>query len=558
VRATARPLLLAVLACSAVALGIAARDLDVPGLYYDEVIQIEPALWFLRADPAPPEIPGTRSVDVFGRPLPWLTQAYMGALKSQVFVPVLAVAPPSARVVRLATLAIALAGLALAMAFVRQAFDGPTAALTGALLAVDPSFLFTARHDWGSFALGFLLRSAAACAVLSGWRTGSARRLFAGGLFAGLALYNKVDAALPLAAAGAALLIAAPHSLRELGSRPRALAAFAAGALLGVAPLLIRLTPVLALTRLAAAGGAGGGADRTGTGRWLTLQSALDGTYFQRLLAEGGVFARLGEAAGSVATPFAPVLLLAAAALAACLARDLARGRRRPAETFALLAALFTLAGTLLLPFDLRIHHVLNAWPLPQLVVALAVREIWRRFANPLARGAVAVGFGAILLGALRADVATLDAMRATGGKGLWSDAALRLVPDWVGQRVVCLDWGFAIPLRLAAPELDVDDAIWRLRGGARQSLAGDGRSVYLLHEPDYAVFPFGPQLLDAVKAAPPGAVRVQRHPDRTGAPAFVSVRFAGPHRLHWGGGRLVVKLEAEAGSSEADYPRAK
>ena len=66
-----------------------------------------------------------RSIEVFGRPLPWLTQSYMGALKSQVFVPVLAAASPSPRVVRLATLAIALAGLAFAMAFTRHAFDGP-------------------------------------------------------------------------------------------------------------------------------------------------------------------------------------------------------------------------------------------------------------------------------------------------------------------------------------------------------------------------------------------------------------------------------------------------
>jgi hypothetical protein len=555
VRATpaGRRLLLAVFACSAVALGIAARDLDVPGLYYDEGIQVEPALWFLRAEQAPPEIPGMRSVDVFGRPLPWLTQAYMGALKSQVFVPVLAVAPPSARVVRLATLAIALAGLAFAMAFARQAFDVPTAALTGALLAVDPSFLFTARHDWGSFALGFLLRSASAWALLSGWRAGSARRLFAGGVFAGLAVYNKVDAGLPLAAGAVALLIAVPHPFRELGSRPRSLAAFAGGGLLGAAPLLIRLMPVLALTRFAAGGGAGGGADRTWSGRWQTLVSSLDGSYFQRLLAEGGAFDRLGEAPSGVGTPFALVLLLGALALAGWLAGDLARGRRRPAESFALLAALFTLAGSLLLPFDLRIHHVLNAWPLPQLVVALAVREAWRRFASPLARGALAVAFGAILVFGVRADFATLEAMRATGGKGLWSDAVVRLVPDWVGQRVVCLDWGFAIPLRLAAPGLGVDDAIWRLRGGARQTLAGDEHSVYLLHDRDHAVFPFGAQLLDAVKTAPPGAVRVVRHPDRSGDPAFVSVRFAGPHRLHYGGGRLRVELEPGAAPSQAD-----
>ena len=42
------------------------------------------------------------------------------------------------------------------------------------------------------------------------------------------------------------------------------------------------------------------------------------------------------------------------------------------------------------------------------------------------------------------------------------------------------------------------------------------------------------------------------------GWPAFVSVRFAGPHRLRYGGGRLSVTFEADAGPPEADYPRAK
>jgi hypothetical protein len=134
--------------------------------------------------------------------------------------------------------------------------------------------------------------------------------------------------------------------------------------------------------------------------------------------------------------------------------------------------------------------------------------------------------------------------MRTTGGRGLWSDAVLRLAPEFAGRRIVCLDWGFAVPLRVANPALTVDEPIWRLRGGGRHSLAGDEQTVYLLHEPPYAVFPFGPLLLDAAKQAPTGAVRVQRHPDRAGDTAFVSVRFSGPHRLHYGGGKLVVKLE--------------
>jgi hypothetical protein len=108
---------------------------------------------------------------------------------------------------------------------------------------------------------------------------------------------------------------------------------------------------------------------------------------------------------------------------------------------------------------------------------------------------------------------------------------------------VVCLDWGFAAPLRFTDPALHVEEPIWRVRGGGARALEGDAQRLYLLHERAYAVFPFGPALLDAVAALPPGAVSLRRHPDRTGDTAFLSLRFAGPHRLVYHGGRFEVQL---------------
>src|SRR5262245_5191223 len=125
------PTLAAVLVCVALAFALGARNLDVPGLYYDEVIQVEPALWFLRADPDPPEIPGALSVALFGRRFPVMTQPYMGALKSQLLVPVFALVRPDVATLRLATLAVGVAGLACAMAASALAFDAGVALLLG-------------------------------------------------------------------------------------------------------------------------------------------------------------------------------------------------------------------------------------------------------------------------------------------------------------------------------------------------------------------------------------------------------------------------------------------
>jgi len=532
----------AALACAALALAIAARDLASPGLYYDEVIQAEPALWFLRGDPAPPEVPGASHVMLLGHPFPLFTQPYMGALKSQVLVPVLALAGPDVRALRFATLATAVTGLVLAMAATRIAFDLPTAALLGALLAVDPSFLFTSRHDWGSFALGFLLRSGAALALLAGWRARSRLALFAGGACAGLAIYNKVDAAIPIAAAAAALALASPPLRRELATRRDAWIAALAGALLGASLVLVHALSVLAMARVTALGAVSDAGEWTE--KWHAHLAALDGSYFARLLHAGGSFTQMGDVVGAPATFFTALFAVSWTGLALWLVRERRRGTVRAAQRFAVLAALFTQAGMLLLPHAVRIHHVLNAWPLPQLVVALAVREAWRRAGARVAlRGALALGFAAALVAAVRVDVQTLDFMRATGGKGLWSDALERLAPELSGARLVALDWGFAGPLRFADPSLRVDEPIWRMRGRHPSTLEGDDTSVYLLHERSLAVFPFGAALLDAVAALPAGSARIEPHVDRDGDTAFVTLRFAGPHRLLYRGGRFEVQL---------------
>ena len=540
---SARALLLCgLLVCAALAFALGARDLDVPGIYYDEVIQAEPALWFLRAIPTPPEVPGALSVPLLGRPLPLMTQPYMGALKSQVLIPLFALAAPDADTLRLFTLAVAVAGLACAMAASALAFDAGVALLLGLLLAVDPAFLFIARHDWGSFSLGLLLRSAAALLLLSAWRTHLTLRWFAGGLCAGLAVYNKLDAGVAIAAAGAAWLVALPRPLRTLHERRVGVAYAVTGLLLGSAVMLVRALPALATTRLAVQASASASGEWSEKGR--ALAATLDGSYFERLILAGGSFRDMPAVEGAAATAFPALFALSAAALALWLLHERRHGRRHPAHTFALLAALFTLAAMLATPRAIRIHHFLNAWPLPQLVVAVALREGWRMAAaRPLLRALPVLLLAVAVGGALRVDTRTLALLRATGGKGLWSDALLPLAPELRAGRVVCVDWGFAGPLRFADASLDVEEPIWKLRGQRPVAMEGEPSQIYLLHEPNIAVFQFGTALLAAVAALPPGSATLERHLDRSGDTAFLSLRFARPHRLVYRARRFEVEL---------------
>jgi hypothetical protein len=163
-------------------------------------------------------------------------------------------------------------------------------------------------------------------------------------------------------------------------------------------------------------------------------------------------------------------------------------------------------------------------------------------------RGMAALGLAAVLAGQLWVDLRTLAEIRASGGRGRWSDALVAWAPELAADpaaSVVSLDWGFDAPLRFVAPRLDLHEPYWSLLGAAREGmqLVGTPQTIYLVALPRYRVFDLGQELLDAVARLPDGAVALRTHRDRSGEPAFLSLRVARPHRLVYRG-RLEVELE--------------
>jgi len=540
---------LGVAAVLALAGALGLRDLALPGLYYDEAVQAVPAAEFVRGSPRPADLPGGRSVRVAGRWLPVRTLPYMGALKSQLLIPVFAAFGASAVSLRAATFGFGLAGLAFAMLFARRLLGARIALVAGLLLAVDPAFLFVSRHDWGSFALGFACRGAGLWLALAGFERGSAARLAGAGLLLGLGVSNKLDAAVPLAAAACAALFVAPGAARARLARPRELAALLLGLLLGAAAILPGALPALRFAGHAAGGGAGlAGELPEKLAMWRTL---LDGTHFLRLLQAGGRFEALASAEGGAATLFAPALLASSLALALRLGRRRPWRRAERAEAFLLAALVLSAAALLALPGAARIHHAMNVFPLPHLVVACALVDAWERAGRGPARTALrsfaALALALLVASALRADQATLAEIRERGGRGRWSDALETFARELEAAPpgpVLSFDWGFHAPLLLLAPGLDLREPIWALRTAPPGTeLPGTPGSVYLVQDPRYRVFPFGDELLAAVARLPEGAASVRRHLDRSGDVAFLSIRIDRPHRIVRGD-RIEVVLE--------------
>jgi hypothetical protein len=553
--ASRRTLLGGFLILCALALFIAGRDIERPGLYYDEVIQAESAVRFLQADPAPHQIPGAAHVRLFGRWLPVMTQPYMGALKSQLLIPAFAVFGSGAGTLRLTTLSWSLVGLLFLMLWTRRELGLSTALLGGALVILDPSLLLISRHDWGSVAIAFACRCAGLYFASSGWRAKktwrAAPRLAAAGLFLGLGVYNKIDFALVLVCGGLALFAVRPELARERASAPR-LVAFLLGGLLGLAPLIGWL----------------GSAARVARGaitkplswvdlleKWNTWVATLNGSYFHKLVLAGGSFENMYTAEQGAAT-FFPMLFGASALwLALQWWRQRRRGEFDPARAFVLLLALLIPLSVFLTPRAVRVHHALLAAPFPQLVVAIAVIDLWHTGRPAAVRIAAAAIAGVALLGNLWVLGETLETLHMTGGKGRWSDAIVSFAPELQDRVAVNLDWGLYLPLRFANRELATVEPFWRLREQMQRghSWTFDGTSdhVYLFLIGKHAVFGYGEALLDAARRLPTERVSIRHHSDRSGDPAFVSLRFATPHRLVYDG-TFEVKFAGQSVNSDA------
>ncbi len=225
------------------------------------------------------------------------------------------------------------------------------------------------------------------------------------------------------------------------------------------------------------------------------------------------------------------------------------RGAGDPKRSFVLLTTLLTLIGILLTPAAERIHHVMNVYPFTHLVVAIALVDLWRMRSRDGApriptRVGAAVLAGAVLAASLVVTLRTLETIQETGGKGRWSDALARFAAELEAHPhpvIVSLDWGFDGPLRFTAPQLDLLEPIWKLRrprrGVGSWTFDGTPQHVYVLYPEEYAVFDYGASLLDAIYRLPPASAAIRWHRDRSGDPAFISVRFGEAHRLVYRGG---------------------
>ncbi|MEA2474730.1 MAG: hypothetical protein QOE06_2645 [Thermoleophilaceae bacterium] len=482
------------LAAAAFFCSTALSAIDRPGLYYDESAFVNAALGAHHPDQ---HFVHARFHGVVTKIFP-----YIGGLKSWLFAPVFTAFGVSIETIRVPAVLLALLAVALAFLLARRLFGPWPAALLAVLLATDPTYAVMAKADWGPIVVGSVLRVMALLAYFALVRTRSVRWAWVLAAALLLGVFNKIDFVWFIAAlATAALLVHGRELLRLVRARPLA-AALPAAAFAGVMALMSvkSILPARELPLVTPNDTFAQRLDR----RWSLFHGTFDGST---------VYQFMTGATLPHPTP-APGVYVAAAALGA-LAIVLAlalRGRfpreeTRPAAFFLIAIAVMAVAlvGTRQVGGP---HHMIQLWPLPQLLavslVALGLRLRPRRL-GPLAAGAAAAGL--VWLSVLQVDAAREYVHAFEHGDRYsvaWSPEIYDMarVAQALGpgvDEIVAADWGIGPPVFALDGEAVRDrfrDLPPAFAGGAQATagqIAADhfrGRRVLVMfHHDDTEIF---------------------------------------------------------------------
>jgi hypothetical protein len=471
------------LAASLAAVGLAAWNLAVPGLYYDETLFCNAALGG----------PTDGFVALRWQGVPILLMQYIGALKAWLYYPLFRLAPVNPWTVRLPAILAGVAGGCLLVAACGRLAGWRAALFALPLVLFDPALLMHSRLDWGPTALMFLFRGLALFGIADWWRRGTPGGLWLFVAAAALGLFDKLNFLWVFAAAPVAMVAAAPQKCRGYAERhPGA----CAGQALAIVGLLA--TGLWRARQIVRAGGiepAGQSWSYRLHVAWNLLEHTLVGDGPLRVVGGDGVEpARWMLPAYGVAAAVAFIGLV--------LGWRLRRLRRR--------AWLFTVVFTLLVAAAFAAtksatgpHHAAVIAGLPGLVLAplLAACLPRRGRAVESASAVAALAATAILAGSmLVTSLASIRAFERPGNRA-WDPAHNRLA-EFADAHPCALfrtaDWGLGNQLLgLTEGQATVNDnwPEFTSPASARRALLGRpaDRELYIVaYAPGEEIFPAG------------------------------------------------------------------
>ncbi len=395
-----------------------------PGLYYDESI-------FVWASYPDATRGGAAFTEIAGRPVCWMLSSYVGPLKGWLYRPVFEVFGTSAAAVRAPAVVLGALTLLLLWLLARRVASEQVATWAVALTALDPTFVWTSRLDWGPVVLQRLFL-VGGCLLAVKWRDSRRSGWLAAAAFVfGLGVFDKASFLWLLAALAVALGATCPRPLPAPG--PRQLAAAAAAFLTGsLGWWLYQLQPAESSFDLGV---------ETHAVHWQAkasmLLATLDGTAL-----EGWATNVCGGVIGASWLPWA----------LACAALSWPWLRKQPHARVTAFSGVFCAAAWLVMgavESAGSVHHFALVYPFPQLGLAAALA------AAPARRLALAAGVLVCATGVRAAGGLLLQAVEC-GGTRYWSTAIYELAAELERRRpaqVSIPEWGIAAPLRLLSAD---------------------------------------------------------------------------------------------------------
>ena len=172
---------------------LAGYQIELPGIYYDEVLQMPAAIDLLKG-----QVNGRYhkfgSQEIFGVTLTLMNLDYIGAVKCYLLALSMGIFDIDVRVMRYTVLVIFVIGFVAFWRFAKEEYGETAAAIAAVLIATDPSLIMLSRCDNGPTVVAFLTRSFSLWMAARWWRSGGKSiYLVATGFFAGLGFYDKIN-----------------------------------------------------------------------------------------------------------------------------------------------------------------------------------------------------------------------------------------------------------------------------------------------------------------------------------------------------------------------------
>jgi hypothetical protein len=464
--------------------------LDLPGPYPDEVIQAAPAARLAAGVVLPSVTEGPAIVDgnfiLFHHTFPLVMISYLGPVKTYLLAAVFSLFGATVPVMRATTVIVGYGGICFLYLFGRIATGRIGAELATVLVGSDPSFLVSARDDWGPVVIGFALKMLGLYFLARWYR--SPRSVLApliAGLSFGIGLSHKADFAWFLLAGLPVGLIFYQFHRKMMSVQ----------GLVALAGLTVGALPLISFNLVT------GGRTWTGAGlnlvdalrpfvqstsplpglwtflapflwnRGILLLKVLNGQAISAFIAGSGNSSRLLDLAQAKLDAEIGLYVMAIIFAAILLMRSGSYRQWRPAVAL-ILATVGIFFQIVVTPAASGPHHSLAVYPFPQLTIAYGFAELAMFARTALGRGrqnarawivgssrllmaqrtlvvfaGLAAGLISFVLAVSCFQLVQFQANLArTGGAGYWSDgiyAAARLIQtSYPNDYVETLDWG--------------------------------------------------------------------------------------------------------------------